>query len=321
MSKRRLVVQKLACALAAVAVIASMTAHLSSLADDPPAGKPQPIEVDGLHNVFRISDKLFSGNSPEGDTSFESLKNLGVKTIISVDGATPDVERAKKFGMRYVHIPIGYDSVPVDAGQKIAKAMQELEAPFYIHCHHGKHRGPAAAAIAQMCLDEKCTVESALDFLKSAGTDPKYKGLFASARAFKKPTAEELTKLPKELPETVKPEDIVKAMVAMDFHFDNLKKVRGAAWQTPKDHADIEPAHEALLLWERYMELKRLPETAKRPEDFRKWLDESIASSKDLEQALRAAKKNGATDKELLEKSYKRVTASCTQCHAKYRDE
>jgi protein tyrosine phosphatase (PTP) superfamily phosphohydrolase (DUF442 family) len=306
--------KKIACTLSVVVFVGVAIGQLTGRADDPAPNKPQHLEVDGLHNVFRISEKLFSGNSPEGDASFESLKKLGIKTIISVDGATPDLERAKKFGMRYVHIPIDYDGVPVDAGQKIAKAVSELPAPIDMHCHHGKHRGPSAAAIAQLCLDDKCTVETALDLLKAAGTDPKYKGLYASVQAFKKPTAEELAKLPKELPETVKPEDIVKAMVAIDFHYDNLKSVRAAGWQTPKDHADIEPAHEPLPQWERYVELERLPDTAKRPEDFRKWVGEAVAGAKDFEQAWRDAKTSGAIDRELLEKYYKRRCAFCTQC-------
>jgi protein tyrosine phosphatase (PTP) superfamily phosphohydrolase (DUF442 family) len=309
--------------LAALVSLTTVTIALWQLtaraqAPDPP--KPQRIEADGLHNLFRIHEKLFSGNSPEGDVSFESLKKLGVKTIISVDGAAPDVERAKKFGMRYVHAPIGYNSVPRDKALIIIKALRELEAPFYIHCHHGKHRGPAVAAIAQMCLDDQCTVETALDFLKAAGTDPRYTGLFRSVKEFAPPTDEELAKLPNELPESVKPADIVQAMVAIDFHFDNLKKSRAAGWKAPADSPDVEPPHEALQLWQHYVELQRHPDTAKRPEDFRNWLSDGIAAAKELEQLLRAAK-HGKTDRDAVEKTYRRVAASCTQCHAKYRDE
>jgi hypothetical protein len=34
------------------------------------------------------------------------------QTIISVDGARPNVDAAKKEGLSYVHIPIGYNGVP-----------------------------------------------------------------------------------------------------------------------------------------------------------------------------------------------------------------
>lgn len=301
--------------LAATALLVSFV----GFANDPPPNKPQHIEVDGLHNVFRVNDKLFSGNSPDGDTSFESLKKLGVKTIISVDGAAPDLERAKKFGMRYVHAPIGYNAVPDDKAHLIIKALRELDGPFYLHCHHGRHRGPAVAAIAAIYLDN-CSTEQALEVMKAAGTDPKYKGLFRSVREFKPPTDAQLAALPKELPEVVKPADIVQAMVAIDFHFENLKKSRGAGWKAPADSPDVEPPHEALQLWEHYVELKRQPDTAKRPDDFRKWLDEAEAAAKDLEQLLRAGKA-GNLDKDAVEKTFRRISANCTHCHAKYRDE
>src|SRR5207249_2517155 len=54
-------------------------------ADSPPAADPARIELPGLHNVYRITDKLYSGSSPEGDEGFRSLRELGVKTVISVD--------------------------------------------------------------------------------------------------------------------------------------------------------------------------------------------------------------------------------------------
>jgi hypothetical protein len=52
----------------------------------------QPTEFAGLHNVHQVAAKLWSGFSPEGETGFASLKALGIQTILSVDGARPEVE-------------------------------------------------------------------------------------------------------------------------------------------------------------------------------------------------------------------------------------
>src|SRR5262245_28041450 len=149
--------------------------------------KPTEIEIDGLHNVFRVSPQIYSGSGPEDAKAFAALAKLGIKTIISVDGARPNVTAAKKAGLRYVHLPIGYGGVPNERVVQLAKALHELPGPFYIHCHHGQHRGPAAAAVAQLCADEKCTVADALMLLKSAGTDARYKGLFESITKFERP--------------------------------------------------------------------------------------------------------------------------------------
>src|SRR2546423_13601111 len=100
----------------------------ATTAGSPPTATGQPFslaagegprEFAGLANVCRVSDKLLSGGVPQGDDGFSSLKRLGVCTVISVDGARPDVERARKFALRYVHLPIGYDGVPREQGLRI----------------------------------------------------------------------------------------------------------------------------------------------------------------------------------------------------------
>ena len=139
-------------------VLCLATACLSAI--QPPDSLRLP-NTPGLNNVIRITEKLLSGSVPEGDTGFQTLQKLGVKTIITVDGAKPEVERAEKFGMRYVHLPIGYDGVPADQGWRLAKAVRDLPGLIYIHCHHGQHRSPAAAVVIKLCLDEKCTIATA----------------------------------------------------------------------------------------------------------------------------------------------------------------
>jgi protein tyrosine phosphatase (PTP) superfamily phosphohydrolase (DUF442 family) len=288
-------------------------------ADDAPP-TPHSVEADGLHNVFRITPRLYSGGGPEDDKGFASLKQLGIKTVVSVDGAKPDLERARKFGLRYVHIPIGYNGLPRDKALQIAKAMRQLPGPFYIHCHHGKHRGPTAAAVAQLCSDDKCRVEEALAVLRSAGTDPRYAGLFKSVREFQRPTARELATVAPELPEAVKATGMTQAMVAIDHSWDSLNLVRASGWRAPPGHPDIDPAHEALQLLEGFQELIRLPDVDRRPEDFRRWLLDGHASTKELERLLRAGKDQKAVDEKALETAYRRASAACTQCHAVYRD-
>src|SRR5262245_14725203 len=62
---------------------------------------PKKVAAEHLPNPWRIHPKVISGGLPEGDAAFKELADLGVKTIISVDGAKPDVATAKKYGLRY----------------------------------------------------------------------------------------------------------------------------------------------------------------------------------------------------------------------------
>jgi hypothetical protein len=273
------------------------------------------VEAPGLHNAFRLTDKLYSGSSPEGQEGFASLRQLGVQTVISVDGARPDVETAHKFGLRYVHLPIGYDGVPREQGLRIAKAVRDLPGRVYLHCHHGKHRGPAAAAVAHICLDDTCSVETALAEMRHAGTDPHYTGLYAAPREFGKSTTVDLDGVPSDFPEVSEVGGLAQIMVGIDERWERLKLIRAAQWQVPADHADLDPPHEALQLREQYREASRLATVQERKDEFRQWLSEAEDGASILEQSLR-----GNVDSKVAEAAFRKLTDGCPQCHARYRD-
>src|SRR5687768_8269328 len=93
----------------AVAIVAVLAGCSRSAPDLPPAPAsvffPVPLgDRPSLHNVYRITDKLYSGSGPEGDAGFGSLRDFGVTTVASVDGARPDVEAARRRGLRYFHL-------------------------------------------------------------------------------------------------------------------------------------------------------------------------------------------------------------------------
>lgn len=290
---------------------------LALLAADPAADAPKPpakVDAPGVPNLIRLTDNLYQGAMPEGDEGFASLEKLGVKTVISVDGARPDVEDARKHGMRYVHLPFGYDGLPREQALRIARAVRDLPGPVYVHCHRGTVRGPTAAAVARLFLDDQCTVETALDGMKLAGFDRRYAGLWDAPKELKRPTAKELDAAAADFPEAVPPAGLKQFMVAIDATTGNLQAIRKAGWRTPKDKPDLDPPHEALQLVEHFKELRRLPKTGERPEDFRDKLADAEACAQKLEDALRAPKEGAA------EEAYKQTDAACLRCHAAYRD-
>jgi protein tyrosine phosphatase (PTP) superfamily phosphohydrolase (DUF442 family) len=285
-----------------------------------PPSDPDRVEAAGLHNVYRITDRLYSGSSPDNEEGFRALEKLGIKTILTVDGARPDVDLVHKHGMRYVHLPIGYDGVPHAQALRIAKAVETLPGPVYVHCHHGQHRGPAAAAIAHLCLDEQCGVEAVVAEMRRAGTDPHYKGLYAAPREFRRPTPEELAHVSGDFPEAVPVAALAEVMVGVDQRWDGLKLVRAAGWRTPPDHPDIDPPHESLQLREHYREAARLPQVQERSEEFRRWLAEAETAAQQLEQALRGDRGQASVDAQAAERAFQGLNAACTRCHARYRD-
>jgi protein tyrosine phosphatase (PTP) superfamily phosphohydrolase (DUF442 family) len=291
----------------------------------PPAASsrsdPGRVEAAGLHNVYRLTPGLYSGSSPDDESGFRSLRDLGIKTVLSVDGARPDVELAHKYGMRYVHLPIGYDGVPHDQALRIARAVRDLPGPIYVHCHHGQHRGPAAAAVAHLCLDDKCVVETVVAEMRRAGTDPHYKGLYAAPAEFRRPTAEELARVPADFPEVTPVAALAEVMVGVDERWDRLKLAKAVGWKVPPDHPDVDPPHEALQLREQFREAARLPQVKERPEEFRHRLADAETMAEQLEQALRVGKGQATADAAAAEKAFQAIGAACKNCHARYRDE
>ena len=285
------------------------------------AQKPVKVHDDAhLPNVFKVHDRVFSGGQPDGDDAFRTLASLGVKTVISVDGAKPDVALAGKHGLRYVHLPHGYDGVPEDRAEELAKAVREFDGPVYIHCHHGKHRSPAAAAVA--CVSAGLIAPaSALAILKAAGTNKNYRGLYSSAEDARPIDPQLLDALEVDFPEVAELPPLAEAMVNIEVRYDHLMQLAANGWQPLANHPDLAPPHEALLLREHFTELLRTEEVRRQPADFRRLLAEGKGRAEALEDEL-AEWDAAKPDRNLgqLTPAFEAVNQNCTACHTQFRD-
>jgi len=270
-----------------------------------------------LQNVFQLSTNLYSGSQPEGELGFIDLEKLGVKTILSVDGAMPDVETARRHGMRYVHLPIGYDGISSNRYLELAKFASTIKEPVYVHCHHGRHRGPAAAAT--LCMANGIwTPAEALEWLRKAGTSTNYLGLYRSIRDYQPDPKAECEPGQLEFPEITKPSGLVQSMVAIDEHLEHLKACAKAGWSVPSNEPDILPAHEALMLWEQFKELQRTPEASTRSPEFQRLLAQAQDQAARLSQDLR--ENAPKADFPRLNALFNEITQSCQACHTSHRN-
>ncbi len=282
---------------------------------DPPNPAPfKKIESNRLPNAFWLTDKVISGGVPDGDEAFGELKELGVKTILSVDGARPDLAATKKYVLRYVHLPFGYNGIPSERVLELAKAVRDLPGPIYVHCHHGKNRSPAAAATVCVTLGA-LDKAAALAVLKTTGTAAGLRGLFQAVESARPVEPSVLDKLKVEFPESVDMPPLTDAMVAVDEIHDHLLKAAAAGWRPPADKPELEPAHEADLLSEQFAALLTSKETEQQPQPFQEFLRVGIASARDLAADIRAGR-----DTKQLGPALEKVSNNCKDCHQKYRD-
>lgn len=286
-----------------------------------PRSAPQKIVAKHLPNPWRLHRRVISGGLPAGEAAFQELVDLGVKTVISVDGAKPDGELARKYGLRYVHLPHGYDGIPGQRARELAKAVRDLPWPIYIHCHHGKHRSPAAAMVA--CVGAGLLSPSdARDILKLAGTSENYRGLYQSAESAKPLDTALLDALQVEFTEQAEVPPLAEAMIAIDAASERLQAMAAALWRAPAGQPDLDPAHEALLLREHYTELIRMDAAEDQPDGFRELMSASEASARQLEDGLVAWSRAGSPGRpsETVDRALAAVTQSCVACHQAYRD-
>ncbi len=274
----------------------------------------EPVDLTGLENVILVNEGLISGGVPQGDAGFDSLRSLGVRTIVSVDALAPDADRARVRGMRTVHLPVGYDEIGDGRAFELASAMRDLPRPIYIHCHHGKHRGPAAAGMAMVGTGE-LTHTQASELLTRAGTSPDYPGLYecvAYAPVFDESTFGARTVMFVERAEV---EGFAAIMAEIDRVMSHMSAVSRAGWAVPPEHPDLVPSAEAGRLTDLLRSSAADPEAMGRDEAFRELLDACIARAADMERKMAA----GAEGRD-LSRSLGLVARSCRDCHVRYRD-
>jgi len=286
----------------------------------PPSPQAQsPSDAPGLHNVVAFGPGCWSGSMPEGDAGFASLQSWGVRTVISVDGAVPDVARAARFGLRYVHLPIGYDGFDEARKLELVRAVRDLPGPIYIHCHHGKHRSAGAAAAVAASLGWM-SPQAAIARMKVSGTSENYPGLYRCAATAQVLAAALIDTAPAQWPAVTRPSGMVESMVAIDDAMERLKVVEKAEWKVPASHPDLAPTADAGAIADHL----RLLAQDGRPRDdaaraaFAAILATSLSAAEKLESDLAA---ETAVDRPArLTADLKALRATCTACHAAHRD-
>lgn len=288
----------------------------------PPVAAPAvsdtaPRDYAGLHNVVAYYANFLSGGVPEGAAGFDTLKAMGVRTIISVDGAEPELAPARARGMRYIHLPIGYNGFDEKRRLELVRAARDAmkDGPVYIHCHHGKHRSAGAAAAIAASLGWITPAEG-VERMKVSGTAPNYKGLYSCASESVTLDASIIDAVPADFPEVSRPAGLVKSMVEIDEAFEHLKLIEKSAWAAPADHPDLVPVSEAGRIADLYRLLESNDRVKDKPDDFRAMLAQARDHAQAIEDLLAAPTPDAAK----LGVQFKLLSASCRDCHSKHRD-
>ena len=128
-------------------------------------------------------------------------------------------------------MPIQYKGITEDQILQIAKTFRELEAPFYVHCFHGKHRGPAAAAIGSVALDGLDRDTAIAEMRQWCSTAQKYEGLYATVATADIPTADETAAFEFDFTSSHQFTGMRDAMITLTRSWDEVKLIRKNGWE------------------------------------------------------------------------------------------
>jgi len=285
-----------------------------------------PEEFQGLYNVFHLSDAIISGSEPHGEEAFAELERMGVRTILSVDGKAPEAALAARHGIRYVHVPIRYSGIEEEELLQIAKTFREQDGPFYVHCFHGKHRGPAAAAVGRIIVDGADRKQAVAEMRQWCGTSKKYTGLYETLATTPIPGAEATAAYDFDFPAAKPMQGFRQGMVEVPRLHDDLLLLATNDWAPDPAHPDLDALNLAESLLDVLIRMNELEEVRERPADFRASMDESVLHGGALVSALqsyRDGEHSGGDAEAAVERAHAAfdgIRDQCSSCHRAYRN-
>jgi len=271
------------------------TQHTSTPADY------QLHESTSLKNVYQLTSNLYSGAEPTDRAAYQELESMGIRTLISVDATPPNASLAGEYNIRVIHLPISYDGISDQRIKELAFAIQSSSKPVYVHCHQGKHRGPAAICSGALALG-MITHQQADAFMTRAGTSDSYTGLWSAAQRTEKLDTIE----PMPLSENTPARTISKTMSKIAKQANILDEIVYHGNEPIQS-----PTVYAAQIHNLFRTLETSDESKEYGQEFMDDLEHAVQAASNLETVLRN------NDAGLAMDAMDALKNSCSRCHDK----
>jgi protein tyrosine/serine phosphatase len=128
-----------------------------------------PIDLPGVPNSRKVSDGLYRGAQPD-EEGFESLRALGVRTVINLRGNDSNRDRYAPGQFDSIRIPMdGFDPRDEQVVEFLRVAGAPDAQPVFVHCQHGADRTGVLIAMHRVVIDG-WTREQAIAEMTRGGT-------------------------------------------------------------------------------------------------------------------------------------------------------
>jgi protein tyrosine/serine phosphatase len=133
-----------------------------------PANWAEPITLEGVRNLYRISPMLCRSEQPTA-LGFKNLEKLGIRTVINLRWFNNDEKEAAGTLLRTERVKIltwDIDDHHVIAVMRMLR--DPANGPYLIHCQHGADRTGVMSAMYRV-LEQGWTPDEALAELQGGG--------------------------------------------------------------------------------------------------------------------------------------------------------
>ena len=158
----------LAAVLAAPVLAQEASAPIPAAAAVRPVQWAEPVEMEGVSNLHRISPTLYRSEQPTA-LGMKNLERLGIRTVINLRAFNDDKDEVKGTSLRTERVKILTWRIDDKHVIEVMRMLKKAEnGPFLIHCQHGADRTGLMSAMYRV-LEQDWTPEDALKELIDGG--------------------------------------------------------------------------------------------------------------------------------------------------------
>lgn len=133
-----------------------------------PAHWAEPISLEGVPNLHRISEFLYRSEQPTA-LGMRNLEKLGIRTVINLRAFNDDEEEVRGTSLRTARLKILTWRVDDRHVIEVMRLLRVKEnGPFLIHCQHGADRTGLMSAMYRI-LEQNWSVDDAVQELTDGG--------------------------------------------------------------------------------------------------------------------------------------------------------
>ncbi len=118
-----------------------------------PSEWAQPMQREGLPNLFRVSPVLYRGAQPEKE-GFPALQAMGIKTVVSLRALHGDRSLLRSTALDYERIRFStWDPEEEQMVHFLRIVTDPRRQPVFVHCQHGADRTGTMIALYRIAVE------------------------------------------------------------------------------------------------------------------------------------------------------------------------